>query len=551
MDTDMTAHNHEGLTVPFVQIQIRRRRSLRWGRFHRRNPKKLSLLKPCSEVTSSWQLAMMIAVQWLLVLAASFVHADHLSVHVSDAPISGRVIASDFVSFSFEVTHATDMLTFHEQPRPTLVHLMQQLQQAAGNTRGPNVRIGGDSTDESVWVPSPSPLPTNDTFRLSIKDIIAYASVVPLWNGTISPGLNFREPHNPMYALAHLKALVSNMKWADQGGILEAIEIGNEPDLYWKYGVRNSSFTYANYDEQFSGYLSAITPMLPSQKRIQGATFCCFYEGNISSYMREHRTQLSSFSQHQYSLRNCGHPKTNPNTIFDLLNNSASTDHAAHVSRFVKMADRYHIPYFIGEGNSVACGGQWNVSDTMAAALWAIDTLFEHASVGVQRWNFHMGPDGAYSGILYPHIKHRDTPQVQPLYYAMLLASHAIANQTVVLQTEQKSTNSLIKAHAVRDMNNNVRVVLVHKFPNATSASEVCISLDGDFEASGTLTRLLAPSAHSTSGLTFANQTYDNTKDGFPVGVRQVETVWFDKASNCFKIELPIASAALFEVKSI
>jgi hypothetical protein len=45
-----------------------------------------------------------------------------------------------------------------------------------------------------------------------------------------------------------------------------------------------------------------------------------------------------------------------------------------------------------GEGNSVACGGAYNVSDTMASALWAVDELFNVAAVNITRWNFHGCP---------------------------------------------------------------------------------------------------------------------------------------------------------------
>ena len=46
--------------------------------------------------------------------------------------------------------------------------------------------------------------------------------------------------------------------------------------------------------------------------------------------------------------------------------------------------------------NSASCKGTPGVSDTFASALWALDALFNMASVGVDGVNFHMLPGSAY-----------------------------------------------------------------------------------------------------------------------------------------------------------
>ena len=339
--------------------------------------------------------------QWFSTVEAA---SDRIDARVTSTPLTGRATASDVVAFSFEVPGALQLVSFQGRPRPSMVNLMQLMRAAAAGgddttgVAGPSLRIGGDSTDDAAWVPAGQPLPCNYTYRLSAVDVQALAAALPLWNGTFTPGVNFRDPVSAEWAVAHVKHLVQTFAWTPAGP-LAAVEIGNEPDLYHKNGVRNANFTFDDYDAQWSAYAAALQPLLPPQ-RLQGGTFCCFYEQNISGYLARHRAALASFSQHQYPLRNCGLPKPNGNTIEDLLNNSASAGRAQHVQPFVRAAAALGVPYVIGEGNSVACGGQWNVSDTMAAALWAIDTVLEHAAVDVQRWHFHMGPTGAYSAIL-------------------------------------------------------------------------------------------------------------------------------------------------------
>jgi len=59
------------------------------------------------------------------------------------------------------------------------------------------------------------------------------------------------------------------------------------------------------------------------------------------------------------------------------------------VAPFAKESAAQGLSFWIGEGNSVACGGMPNVSDVFGSALWAVDYLFNAAAVGVQGMNFH------------------------------------------------------------------------------------------------------------------------------------------------------------------
>ena len=56
----------------------------------------------------------------------------------------------------------------------------------------------------------------------------------------------------------------------------------------------------------------------------------------------------------------------------------------------VRAAKAAGIDYVIGEANSCGCGGQHNVSDTFASALWAVDVMLAHATIGVARWNMYV-----------------------------------------------------------------------------------------------------------------------------------------------------------------
>jgi endo-1,4-beta-xylanase len=151
---------------------------------------------------------------------------DAITVDVSTATSLGHgVVAPDFASFSYEVPCAVPMLTLAGAPRPSFVGLMQQLQ-AVNGMRGHNIRVGGNSADESAYVPGTSALPYNASYRITAADFAAYLAAIPAWNGTVSPGLNFRGGADATLEAAHAAALGAAIGWG-RGGFIDALEVGN------------------------------------------------------------------------------------------------------------------------------------------------------------------------------------------------------------------------------------------------------------------------------------------------------------------------------------
>ena len=179
-----------------------------------------------------------------------------------------------------------------------------------------------------------------------------------------------------------------------------------------------------------------------------------------------------------------------------------------------------------------------------ASALWGLDYMFALANVNITRVNFHGGVGAPYTPISYKG----DTPDVRPLYYAMLAFSEATANNSIVVNTTVTSTNELIKAWAVRDEANYERVVVVHKDLNSTQDCSVCVQSSQALHGPAALVRLHvhAGDAHSKYGVHWAGQTFDDTQDGLPSGPRVEETVVPD--SNCWTFQLPPGTAAMLSL---
>jgi hypothetical protein len=412
------------------------------------------------------------------------------------------------------------MYTFQGKPRTSFVNLMNVLQSASGEA-GPNQRIGGNSADESAYVPTNDPLPLNVTYRITDTDFNAYLMTVPLFNGSITPGLNFFSPDNTSLAVAHVNALATIVPWK----MIDGLEIGNECDLFAHNGIRGPNFTMSDYLSQFDVYQRDVaTKAQAPYPKIQGATFCCHnshFDAGVPAYAQQYASTgvLSSFSYHHYPLNVCNGNKVQ---LWELMTDDASTHAAIQLAPMIKSVTSQRIPFFIGEGNSVACGGAYGISDTMAAALWAVDTLFNVAAVGVTRWNFHGCFAGAYTAIGYNNTS-ADIPDVRPLFYGMWVFTEATAHHAVIYNTTTvSSTNSYIKSHSTLDQFGTWRVVVVHKDYNATQDAQITVQLPAGVKLTqaASLATLKTSSGEITSryGLSFQGQTFDGSQDGKPVG---------------------------------
>jgi len=246
----------------------------------------------------------------------------------------------------------------------------------------------------------------------------------------------------------------------------------------------------------------------------------------------------------------CAHPPAPPrvNTIYELLSTDRVETPVKDLAPAIAEAKARGIPLYIGEGNSISCGGQRNVSDVFAAALWSVDALLTHAEAGILRWNFHGCPEGAYTAVAYADVQ-ADEPDVRPLFYGMYAFTFATRGGALY-GAKVASSSDLIRAHAARTPGGEWRVTVVHKDPRAAGAARVTVVLPrGAARGAGELSRLVAPrnDAFATAGITFAGQTWDGTTTGAPSGERVTEAVP-PAADGAYAFDVPPGSVAVLVV---
>ena len=282
----------------------------------------------------------------------------------------------------------------------------------------------------------------------------------------------------------------------------------------------------------------------------QGGTWASTrWAANFDAYLAAFGGTMSSVSIHRYAETVCNHKTA---TLEGLLADRAAQGEAAGVAAWVGAARQRGVPLYIGEGNSVSCGGAGGVSDVWAAALWALDILFAMASVGVQRWNFHGMPGGPYAVFNFPSAAAEDV-EVRPIFYGLLAFAGAAGRRAVLHNvTTLATTNPLIKCWSVVDGDNITRVVLIHKDMNATSNATVSVA-PARAPASGddavAVRGLPDPSRGVRSkwsdAISWGGLSWASTSSGEPAGAPAAERIPLNAAGDAYILQLPPGSFAV------
>jgi len=313
-----------------------------------------------------------------LLCAATALTACGARTEASDPPASftigapGRVIPSGFVGLSTEMW-AIPQLAGENPDAPNLA--FEQLVRNLAPGQRPVIRLGGDSTDWTWWPVPGRRKPLGIRYTLTpgwVQIIKAFAHAT---NARLLLGINL-EANSRRLASVEAKQLVSGLGAAS----VDALEIGNEPELYGSFGWYRTAGGQEvrgrprSYDElAFENDFAAFSKAMPSVPLAGPSSGSATYEGQLGNFLRRERS-VKIATVHAYPLKHC--VATNHVTIGELLANSSSDSLAAGVAPLAAVAHAHHVPLRIDEINAISCGGERGVSDTYATALWSLDALF-------------------------------------------------------------------------------------------------------------------------------------------------------------------------------
>jgi hypothetical protein len=272
----------------------------------------------------------------------------------------------------------------------------------------PEIRVGGNSQDR-LWPAEPLP---HGQYQVVDDRLLHAVRCVGATRSPVLLGLNLlgRTPEATGDILAAAGGLVPRDRLA--------ITIGNEPNLY---GSRlPDPGGYQGYLMLYGDTLAALRHRFESfLPPVAGPDAAAYrWAAEAARFVREVRPAQAT--AHLYGLNGCRDKPGTPNgpTVQRLLRPAASTELVHALSPIAAAARQIHVPAQLSETNTVACRGAAGVSDTFAAALWALGLLGDATSIGFRRVQFHTSV-GHYD----PFVVEPDgTVRFRPLWSAILLA---------------------------------------------------------------------------------------------------------------------------------
>jgi hypothetical protein len=455
------------------------------------------------------------------------------------ASAHGSVIRPGFLGLSLE--YSTIIPYAGGDPTaldPVFVQLIRNLSPG----QRPQLRIGGDSTDWAWWPTSSVPRPPGIRIDLTPQWLGVTSALAESLNARTILGINL-EADNGKLAGAEARTLVSSIG----RGRVEALELGNEPELYHSFGWyrnaaglevpgRSAGWSFPRYAQDFSKIGRALPPLSLAGPAIGAPGWLRDTEGFVAAQPR-----VRIVTVHRYPLQQCGMPSASPKypSVANILSPATSAGLADSVVPYVADAHAHGEAIRIDEINTVSCGGAAGVSNAFVSALWTVDALFEMARVGVDGVNVHTYRGATYELFTFNRVNGTWTGYVAPQYYGMLLFAQAAPPGSRLELVD--GTGGPIRAWATRARDGHTRVVLIND--DTGHARTVAVRAPGAGGAAS-LERLLAPGVHATSGVTLGGQSFGPaTTTGLLAGAAQIASVGAERGA--YRVRLPAASAAL------
>jgi hypothetical protein len=466
--------------------------------------------------------------------AATSAAAAGSALTVGRSPV-GRPIPPGFVGLSIEFRDLEEYVG--DDPNalnPAFVQLIRDI-----DPDHPVLRIGGDSTDWTWWPVAHVAQPPGVKYALTPDWMSVARALATAVGGRLILGVNL-EADNRTIAAAEAKAMVNRIGRS----AIEALEIGNEPELYaalgWYKSVsgkqvpgRAPGYNQADFFHDYSSFAAA----MPSVSLAGPSSGAATWLAELGSFLSaEHKVRLATV--HAYPLKHCA--VTADVTIPQLLAEDASHGLAEQIAPYVAAAARHGVPLRVDEINAVTCGGERGVSNAFVSALWALDTMFELARTGVSGVNIQTVPNtiNEVVGSTYTHGTWQE--RVHPEFYGLIMFAQAAPAGARLLALSGPMPAG-VKVWATRAPSGRVHVVVINK--HLSVGQTVRLRIPG-VSGAASIERLRAPSVGAEGGVTLGGQTFGTeTTTGRLAGHAQTTTL--APSSGTYVVHIPPASATM------
>ena len=402
------------------------------------------------------------------------------------------------------------------------------------------IRVGGNTVDETFWTSTGAAAPSWSIGTITPADLTALGTLAKASGWKVILGVNLKE-YNPASA-----ANEAQYAQRDLGSSLEAIEIGNEPDLYSQY-----ESDPAQFPTDFQSYVTAIDASAPGVPiegdDLAGAPDSSFQSAFISSQQKLASPEINELTSHYYPLTasSCGGSPT----VAELLGTSVRDAESDEAAEAVAAAAKLGVPAVLDEGNSVVCEGQAGVSNVYAAALWEIDDQLVMARDGVAGDYMHGTVEECGSAKpLYMYYTPLCAPTAadategllaaQPEYYGLAALRDVGTGQFLNLSNPVWAD---VRAYAVEHTNGTMTVVLDDvDNPSTTGSTTVQLDLGATFSHASQVAMTASGGLTATSGITLGGQTVQ-----FNGTIAAPTTTSFTVSGDTATVTVPAGSAQI------
>ena len=473
--------------------------------------------------------------------AASAASSPSLSLRLSGQPASAP-IPLDFLGFS-GVEASLSVLSWRPaagaafEPRPSYTALMRLL---GGHIRH---RFGHFYSANSSSARHLSP----GAILVNASSCSRLSAALASFSGSLTGMLAPMDLSDGSFVAATGSALAACL-----GQQLLSLELANEPDI-------------SSFRGNFSGYVADLTLWTAALEAAGVAQLVdapvlagSAWWPSVPAFLGQFSPSLRSFVQHRYGLSACRGAVNSPEALMRVATNWSSANDSLLLGRVAAAG----LPFLVGEANTVSCNGSVGVSDVFAAALFAIDASLSAAAANISGYTFHgLGDCSEFfsyqpvyydvDGLAEPGL---DQAQPRPLFLGLWLLAEAGTPGGTLLRLEAQAAGSdLLRAWALRpSAGGSTSVVLLHKDaaagPASVTVAPAGAGCSAGQEAHAALL-LAGPGGLSARlGCSFANQSFDGTEDGVPVGQRALLPVPCDAASGTFRLQLAAGSGAVLHL---
>jgi Glycosyl hydrolase family 79 C-terminal beta domain len=536
----------------------------------------------------------------LLAIGMSLVGADTINISIPNNAKT-RILLPDVVGYSIEPIWVDSFI--RTRKTSTLLNIIANI-----TGKPVPIRVGGNTADQTYQHATLST--GNVSVTLPDHRRANMFNITPDWYQTW--GDYFPRGTDLIYTLNFAD---SSSAWANAvkqaefaytglGDKLKQFELGNEVDHFvsegWRrpypaWGVEVYIKQYRNLTTQiinspwykrlprpptFQAGVIADPPLVPDQKVETGDFSIVNLTANGAGGLLanpEDKARVSSLSVHLYPQSTCDAPRWHRMRLDLLSNHTALWLNVSQYLPQIAAADRAGIPLVMGETNSVSCGGRSGISDTLGAALWAVDYVLLGASLGLQKIFFHLGAQSEYSAFTpepYFYKNERLTSGVRSTWYSHYFIAKTVAttyNKTLRIAALPDANSSSLAGYGIYagpmleklvflDMGvwngteglsnpSTINVTDAKSFSSGIRPNNVLnISTIWKSGQSVTVTRLTGPGTNAKSEILVSGVKFD-MEIGSKVGNETVETLVVGKDGQ-LNVPLTRAEGILLEVKT-